>query len=74
LPFLVGITVFFLPQAFVYQLLILRVGLKVFVSGDIPTIRSIIQRSTVENEGPNNWNLNSGKVKFLQKSLNPSFR
>jgi DHA1 family multidrug resistance protein-like MFS transporter len=44
---------FSLPQAFVtnvYQLLILRAGLGVFFSGIIPTINTIVQRSTPEKD------------------------
>jgi MFS family permease len=50
---LLGISLFSLPQAFVanvYQLLILRTGLGVFVSGVIPTINTIVQRSTSEKD------------------------
>ena len=50
---LIGITLFSLPQAFVtnvHQLLILRAGLGVFVSGVIPTINTIVQRSTPEKD------------------------
>jgi DHA1 family multidrug resistance protein-like MFS transporter len=50
---LLGISLFSLPQAFVtnvYQLLILRAGLGVFVSGVIPTINTIVQRSTSEKD------------------------
>jgi MFS family permease len=50
---LTGITLFSLPQAFVtnvYQLLILRAGLGIFVSGVIPTINTIVQRSTSEKD------------------------
>ncbi len=46
---LTGMTVFFLPQAFVtnaYQLLIFRAGLGVFLGGVLPTINTIVQRST----------------------------
>jgi MFS transporter, DHA1 family, multidrug resistance protein len=49
---LMGITLLSLPQAFVtniYQLLILRGGLGVFFSGVIPTINTIIRRSTPQN-------------------------
>ncbi|MBI4765163.1 MAG: MFS transporter [Deltaproteobacteria bacterium] len=49
---LIGITLFSLPQAFVtniYQLLILRGGLGVFFSGVIPTINTIVRRSTPPN-------------------------
>ncbi|OGP51331.1 MAG: hypothetical protein A2Y79_03910 [Deltaproteobacteria bacterium RBG_13_43_22] len=49
---LMGITLFSLPQAFVtniYQLLILRGGLGVFFSGVIPTINTIVRRSTPQN-------------------------
>jgi len=52
---LYGMTVFYLPQAFVtdvHQLLVLRAGLGIFVGGAIPTINSIVQRSsTAENRG-----------------------
>jgi MFS transporter, DHA1 family, multidrug resistance protein len=50
---LLGISLFSLPQAFVtnvYQLLILRAGLGGFVSGVIPTINTIVQRSTSEKD------------------------
>jgi DHA1 family multidrug resistance protein-like MFS transporter len=50
---LAGMTLFYLPHAFVtnaYQLLILRAGLGVFVSGVLPTINSIVQRSTPEKD------------------------
>jgi MFS family permease len=50
---LLGISLFSLPQAFVanvYQLLILRAGLGIFVSGVIPTINTIVQRSTSEKD------------------------
>jgi len=50
---LIGITLFSIPQAFVtnvYQLLIIRAGLGVFVSGVIPTINTIVQRSTTEKD------------------------
>ena len=50
---LVGIALFTFPQAAVtnvYQLLILRAGLGVFASGIIPTINTIIQRSTAERD------------------------
>ncbi len=50
---LLGITLFSLPQAFVtnvYQLLVFRAGLGVFFSGVIPTINTIIQRSTPEKD------------------------
>ena len=50
---LMGITLFSFPQAFVtnvYQLLILRAGLGIFVSGVIPTINTIVQRSTSERD------------------------
>jgi MFS family permease len=49
---LMGITLISLPQAFVtniYQLLILRGGLGVFFSGIIPTINTIVRRSTPQN-------------------------
>jgi MFS family permease len=52
---LYGITLFYLPQAFVTdvrQLLLLRAGLGIFVGGAIPTINSIVQRSSAaENRG-----------------------
>ncbi len=52
---LYGMTLFYLPQAFVtdvYQLLLLRAGLGIFVGGAIPTINSIVQRSSApENRG-----------------------
>jgi DHA1 family multidrug resistance protein-like MFS transporter len=48
-------TLFYLPQAFVtdvHQLLLLRAGLGIFVGGAIPTINSIVQRSSAaENRG-----------------------
>jgi len=50
---LLGISLFSLPQAFVssvYQLLILRAGLGVFVSGVIPTVNTIVRRSTSERD------------------------
>jgi MFS family permease len=50
---LTGMTLFFLPQALVanaYQLLILRAGLGVFVAGVLPTINTIVQRSTAEKD------------------------
>ena len=50
---LAGMTLFYLPHAFVtnaYQLLILRAGLGIFVSGVLPTINSIVQRSTPEKD------------------------
>ena len=50
---LTGITLFTLPQALVtnvYQLLILRAGLGFFASGVIPTINTIVQRSTAEKD------------------------
>ena len=49
---LMGITLFSFPQAFVtniYQLLFLRGLLGVFFSGVIPTINTIVRRSTPEN-------------------------
>jgi len=49
---LMGITLISLPQAFVtniYQLIILRGGLGVFFSGIIPTINTIVRRSTPQN-------------------------
>jgi len=52
---LAGLTLLFLPQAFVtdaYQLLALRAGLGVFLGGLLPTVQTIIQRSTEqENRG-----------------------
>ncbi len=48
---LTGMTVFFVPQAFVtdaYQLLILRAGLGIFIAGLMPTINTIVQRNTAE--------------------------
>jgi DHA1 family multidrug resistance protein-like MFS transporter len=48
-----GISLFSLPQAFVtdvYQLLILRAGLGAFASGVIPSINTIVQRSTAEKD------------------------
>lgn len=48
-----GMTLFYLPQAFVtdaYQLLMLRAGLGVFVAGVLPTINAIVQRSTAEKD------------------------
>jgi DHA1 family multidrug resistance protein-like MFS transporter len=50
---LLGIALFSLPQAFVtdvYQLLVLRLGLGAFYSGVIPTINTIVQRSTPEKD------------------------
>jgi len=50
---LVGISLFSLPQAFVtnvYQLLILRAGMGAFGSGVIPTVNTIVQRSTAEKD------------------------
>ncbi len=50
---LAGVAILTLPQAFVthaYQLLILRAGLGVFVSGIIPTANTIVQRSTAERD------------------------
>jgi MFS family permease len=50
---LMGITLFSFPQAFVtnvYQLLILRAGLGIFISGVIPIINTIVQRSTSEKD------------------------
>jgi len=48
-------TLFYLPQAFVtnvHQLLFLRAALGVFVGGAMPTINSIVQRSSAaENRG-----------------------
>lgn len=49
---LAGIFIFMLPQAFVTsacQLLFLRAGLGIFISGAVPTINAFVQRST--NEG-----------------------
>jgi MFS family permease len=52
---LYGMTLFYLPQAFVtnvHQLLLLRAVLGVFVGGAMPTINSIVQRSSaIENRG-----------------------
>lgn len=52
---LLGMTLFYPPQAFVsnvHQLLILRAGLGIFVGGAIPSIQSIVQRSSApENRG-----------------------
>ena len=52
---LYGMTLFYLPQAFVtnvYQLLFLRAVLGIFVGGAMPTINSIVQRSSAaENRG-----------------------
>ena len=52
---LYGITLFYLPQGFVtdvHQLLLLRAGLGIFVGGAVPTINSIVQRSSAaENRG-----------------------
>ncbi len=52
---LMGMTLFYLPQAFVtgaVQLLFLRAGLGIFVGGVQPTINSIVQRSTaMEDRG-----------------------
>jgi MFS family permease len=52
---LYGMTLFYLPQAFVtnvHQLLFLRAALGVFVGGAMPTINSIVQRSSAaENRG-----------------------
>jgi DHA1 family multidrug resistance protein-like MFS transporter len=48
---LAGILIFMLPQAFVtsaYQLLFLRAGLGIFISGAVPTINAFVQRSTPE--------------------------
>ena len=50
---LIGVTFFSFPQALVtnvYQLLVLRAGLGAFVSGVIPSINAIIQRSTAERD------------------------
>lgn len=50
---LIGVTLFSLPQAFVfnvYQLLVLRAGLGIFVSGVVPSINTVIQRSTAEKD------------------------
>jgi len=49
---LIGMTASYVPQALVtdaYQLLGLRALLGVFVSGVIPTVNTIVQRSTTEN-------------------------
>ena len=52
---LYGMTLFYLPQAFVtdvHQLLVLRALLGVFVGGAMPAINSIVQRSSApENRG-----------------------
>ena len=52
---LLGMTLFYVPQAFVsnvHQLLILRAGLGIFVGGATPSIQSIVQRSSApENRG-----------------------
>jgi MFS family permease len=52
---LLGMALFYLPQAFVtnvHQLLILRAGLGIFVGGAVPSIQAIVQRfSTPENRG-----------------------
>ncbi len=48
-----GMTIFFVPQAFVtdaYQLLILRAGLGVFLAGLMPSINTIVQRYTAEQD------------------------
>ncbi len=50
---LTGMTVFFVPQAFVtdaYQLLVLRAGLGVFIAGLMPTINTLVQRNTAERD------------------------
>jgi DHA1 family multidrug resistance protein-like MFS transporter len=47
----VGMTLIYLPQAFVtdaYQLLILRAGLGVFVAGVMPTVNTLVRRHTEE--------------------------
>ena len=47
----VGMTLIYLPQAFVtdaYQLLILRAGLGVFVAGIMPTVNTLVRRHTEE--------------------------
>lgn len=49
----IGMVVFLLPQAFVttaWQLMILRAGLGLFVSGMLPVINSIIRHATDEHE------------------------
>ena len=46
---LTGAALFYLPQAFVtdaYQLLMLRAGVGIFIGGLLPTIHTIVQRST----------------------------
>jgi MFS family permease len=50
---LIGMTLFYLPQALVtgvYQLLILRAGLGVFTAGVLPIINTIIRGSTEEKD------------------------
>ena len=50
---LLGMIIFYLPQAFVteaWQLLFLRAGLGIFVAGAIPTINAIVHRSTLEKD------------------------
>ena len=51
---LLGMTLFYLPQAFVtnvYQLLILQAALGIFVGGAVPSIQAIVQRSSARE----NW-------------------
>lgn len=52
---LLGLMLLYLPQAFVtdaYQLLALRAGLGIFLGGLLPTVQTIVQRSTEqENRG-----------------------
>jgi len=52
---LAGLTLLYLPQAFVtdaYQLLALRAGLGIFLGGLLPTVQTIVQRSSAqENRG-----------------------
>lgn len=48
-----GMVIFLLPQAFVtnaYQLMFLRAGLGIFVSGMLPVINSIVRHATDEHE------------------------
>jgi MFS family permease len=50
---LYGMTLFYLPQAFVtnvHQLLLLRAGLGIFVGGAMPSINSIVQRSSAAED------------------------
>ncbi len=50
---LCGMTLFYLPQAFVtnvHQLLLLRAGLGIFVGGAMPSINSIVQRSSASED------------------------